>query len=48
MRCEDCLDDLPPTHFVVVDASDDYADEKHLCKGCAGWYADAREVTDGE
>jgi hypothetical protein len=45
MRCEIAIDDLPPTHFVVIDDSDDFGDEKHICKDCAGWYSDAREVT---
>ena len=52
MRCDDCLDDLPSRHFVVVDP-DDVADagavewdEKRLCADCAGWYSNAMEVTE--
>lgn len=49
MRCADCLDDLPPVHFVVLDAADPFdpydIDEKHVCRDCAGWYSNAMEVT---
>jgi hypothetical protein len=56
MRCEDCLDDLPPAHFVVVECEQVGADpddpesfvydDKHVCAACVGWYRDAVEVSE--
>ena len=49
MRCEDCLDDLPSSHFVVLDDKDDDPDdidEKRVCADCAGWYENSMEVTE--
>ena len=56
MRCDDCLDDLPSVHFLVlepelIDYDEDgkpmyELDERRLCHDCAGWYRDAVEVTE--
>jgi hypothetical protein len=50
MRCDDCLDDLPARHFVIVEPDDtdpDFAefDEKHVCAECVDWYRDPIGVT---
>lgn len=49
MRCEDCLDDLPSVHFVVLDFdADDHGEieEKRVCHDCKGWYVNVMEVTE--
>lgn len=56
MRCEDCLDDLASSHFLVLepeivgddpdDPSSVIYDEKRLCHDCAGWYREVMEVTE--